>query len=84
MSTFDWLRINNKHDFSLAKRFAQRELFKFFITKDNYVRTDEFAAIPILLLSKSLLKTNTFKRIRENCDFFKKHLIRFECKNVCM
>ena len=35
-------------------RFAEREFSKFFITKDNYVRTDEFAAIPILLPSKSL------------------------------
>ena len=49
MSAFDWLKINNKYDFQLANRFAQREFFKFFITKDNQVRTDEFAAILILL-----------------------------------
>ena len=28
-----------------VKHRAQREFFKFFITKDNYVRTDEFAVI---------------------------------------
>ena len=55
MSAFDWLRINNKYDFRLANRFAEREFFKFFITKDNQVRTDEFAAIPILLPFKSLV-----------------------------
>ena len=33
MSAFDWLRINNKCDFRLGNRFAQREFFKFFITK---------------------------------------------------
>ena len=31
MSSFDWLRMNNKYDFRLASRFAQREFFKFFI-----------------------------------------------------
>ena len=35
MSAFNWLRINNKCDFRLAKKFALREVFKFFITKDN-------------------------------------------------
>ena len=53
MSVFDWLRINNKCGFRLAFRFAQHEFLKLFITKDNKVRTDEFAAIPILLQSKS-------------------------------
>ena len=54
MSAFDWLRINNKCGFQLAKKFAQREFFKFFKTKENYIRTGEFAAILIFLPSKSL------------------------------
>ena len=29
MSPFDWLKINNKYDFRLVNRFAQREVFKF-------------------------------------------------------
>ena len=53
MSAFDWVRINNKYDLQLANRFAQHEFFKSFITKDNKVRTNEVAAIPILP-SKSL------------------------------
>lgn len=48
MSPTDWLKIN-KCGFRMANRFAQRKLFKFFIVKSNPVRTDEFAAIPILL-----------------------------------
>ena len=55
MSAFDWFRINNKYGFRLAKKPAQRKFFKFFITKDNSVRIDESAAMPILFLSKSLL-----------------------------
>ena len=35
MSAFDWFRINNKYGFRLANRFAQREFFRLFITKDN-------------------------------------------------
>ena len=35
ITAFDGVRINNKFGFQLAKRFAQREFFKFFITKDN-------------------------------------------------
>ena len=35
MTAFDWLRINNKCGFRLANRFAEREFFKFFITKDD-------------------------------------------------
>ena len=35
MSAFDCFKVNNKRGFRLAKRFAQREFFKFFITKDN-------------------------------------------------
>ena len=35
MSAFDWFRVNNKCDFRLVIKFAQREFFKFFITKDN-------------------------------------------------
>ena len=35
MSAFDWLRTNNKYDFLLANRYAQRKFFKFFITKEN-------------------------------------------------
>ena len=54
MSVFDWLRINNKYDFRLADRFAQPEFIKFFITKDSYVRTDEFATILVLLPPKFL------------------------------
>ena len=54
MSAVDWFRINNKCDYQLANRFAQREFSKFFITKDNLIRTDDFAAIPIFLPSKSL------------------------------
>ena len=54
MTAFDWLRINNKCGFWLANRFAESEFFKFFTVKDNWVRTDEFATIPILLPSKSL------------------------------
>ena len=46
---------NNKYDFRLANKFAQREFFKFFKTKDP-VRSGEFAAIPILLPYKSLEK----------------------------
>ena len=41
MTAFDWFRINNKRGFQLSNRFAQRKFFKFFITKDNDVRTDE-------------------------------------------
>ena len=52
MSVFDWFRINNNYDFRLVNGFAQGEFFKFCITKDNYVRTDEFAVIPILLSFK--------------------------------
>ena len=33
MTAFNWLRINNKCGFRLANRFAEREFFKFFITK---------------------------------------------------
>ena len=61
ISPFDWLRINNKCGFRLANKFAQRKFFKFFITKDNWVRTDEFASIPILLPFKSLDKRNQKK-----------------------
>ena len=53
MSPTDWLKIN-KCGFQMANRFAQRTLFKFFIAKSNPVRTDEFAAIPILLPFQSL------------------------------
>ena len=35
-----WLPIDNI--------FGQREFFKFLVTKDNLVRTDEFSPIPIL------------------------------------
>ena len=35
MSALDWLKINNKYDFQLDNRFAQRKFFKFFITEDN-------------------------------------------------
>ena len=35
MSAFDWLRLKNKCGFRLAYRSAQREFFKFFITKDT-------------------------------------------------
>ena len=35
MSAFDWLRIDNRHDFRLANRFEQREFLKFFTTKHN-------------------------------------------------
>ena len=35
ISAFNWLRINNKYDFELANRFAQRKFFKFFLTKDH-------------------------------------------------
>ena len=52
MSAFDWLRMNNKYGFQLANRFARTEFFNLFVTKDNGVRTDEFAAIVILLPSK--------------------------------
>ena len=67
MSTFDWLRINNKYDFRLASRFAQGEFFKFFIAKENYVRIDEFAAIPILLRSKSLIQQTILIFFEEIC-----------------
>ena len=40
MSAFYWLRINNKYDFQLANRFAQQKFFKFFVIKDNSVKTD--------------------------------------------
>ena len=72
MFVFDWLTINTKCDFRLANRFAQREFFKFFITKDNKVRNDEFAAIPILLTSKFLVLSLTFVSIII-CDLFKYH-----------
>ena len=58
MSAFDWLRKNNKYDFQLANMFVQRKFFKFFITKENKVRTVEFVAIPIVLSSKALLHKN--------------------------
>ena len=60
MSAFYWLRISNKYGFRLTNRFAQREFFKFFVTK---VRTDEFAVIPILLPSKSLVEWTYYKQI---------------------
>ena len=53
MSVFDWLRIK-ECTFQLVNRFAWCGFFKFFITKDKYVRTNKFGTIPILLLSKSL------------------------------
>ena len=56
MFAFDWFRISNKYDFRPANRFEQREVFKFFITKDSQVRNDDFVAIPMLLLFKSLNK----------------------------
>ena len=37
MSAFDWLKINNKSDFRLANRFAQREFLKFFIKRSKYL-----------------------------------------------
>ena len=73
MSAVDWFRINNKCDYQLANRFAQREFSKFFITKDNLIRTDDFAAIPILLPYKSLKMfkmTKTTPKSRKN--FLKK------------
>ena len=57
MSTLDCLRKNNKCGLRLANKFAQREFFEIFITKENWVRADEFGAIPILFPSKSLLKS---------------------------
>ena len=42
VSAFNWLKIKNKYGFRLANRFAQREFFKFFVTNDNHVKTDEF------------------------------------------
>ena len=48
MTAFDWLRINIKCGFQLANRLAECKFFKFFITKDNYVRTNEFSVIHIL------------------------------------
>ena len=65
MSNFDWLTINNKYDFRLANRFAQREFFRSSIAKDKYVRTDEFAAIPILLASKLLIQQTIFIFFRQ-------------------
>ena len=55
MSAFDWFRINNKCGFRLANRFRKCKFLKFFITKNNWVTTNEFAVIPIFLPSKSLL-----------------------------
>ena len=59
LQTFLWKQ-------KLGKHRAQPEFFKFFITKNNYIRTDEFAAIrqqlttvmlwEFFLLSLSLLK----------------------------
>ena len=57
MSTLDCLRKNNKCGLRLANKFAEREFFEIFITKENWVRTDEFGAIPILFPSKFLLKS---------------------------
>ena len=37
MSAFDWLRINNKSNFRLTNRFAQREFLKFFIRRTKYL-----------------------------------------------
>ena len=34
MTTFDWLKINNKGGFRLGNKFVQRKFVKFFITKD--------------------------------------------------
>ena len=59
MSAFDWLRMSNKYGFQLANRFARTEFFNLFITKDSGVRTDEFAAIVILLPSKPLVLENS-------------------------
>ena len=49
MPAFDWLRINNKRSLRLSNRFAQREFFKFVITKDTLGETNEVAAILTLL-----------------------------------
>ena len=88
MSTFHWLRINNKYDFQLTNRFAQRDFFKFFITK---VRTDELAVILILLPFKSLLKTVCFisESFALNLFIFvastnKKLLLPLECTLWCL
>ena len=35
MIASDWLRINNKRNFRFANRFAQSEIFKFFIATDK-------------------------------------------------
>ena len=56
MCAFDWFRINNKYDFQQADTFAQREFFKFFITKD---RTElEPMNLPRLLLVFHFLTHN--------------------------
>ena len=39
----------------MVNRFAQPKFVKFYITKDNYVRTDEFAAIPFLAFTEEIL-----------------------------
>ena len=63
MSTFDWLRINNKFDFRMANRFAQRKFFKSFIAKDNYVRINEFThPSPFQIIGS----TNNFHFFRKN------------------
>ena len=48
ISAFDWLKVNNKRGFRLANSTVQRQFFKFFITKNILVRSDEFVSIPIL------------------------------------
>ena len=60
MTAFDWLRINNKCGFRLANKFAERDFFKSFITKDNQVRTDEFAAFLSFSLPNPCFKLKFF------------------------
>ena len=57
MYAFDWLKINNKCDFRLANRFAQWEFFKFFITKDDQVRTNKLPRFPSFSLPNHWINT---------------------------
>ena len=79
MSAFDCLRVNNKCGFRLANRFTQREVFKVFKTKDNEVRTDEFAAIPTLLPFKFL-----FKGMPNSIDIYKRIFLHVICSRIIL
>ena len=71
---------NKQCGFRLANKFAQHEFFKFFITKDDSVRTNEFARIPIFFPSKPLNTSISLPSPCPNDLQFKKNIQNF---NLC-